>query len=325
MSNIILGYGSIIANAGTLTGGTYEATLPLSNSRTDILAAVARTTTGAEITVTIPFTTDQTVGCIAMCNHNFSADAQVQFVVKDNGVTPTFIPTIIASSTIKPRIDTTRNSILTFWLESNVTTCRSIEITINDPLPYAVGDTITAGSFVSGRDYEIISAGSTDFTLIGAANSTVGTRFTASGVGTGTGTAKRVGLQFGYIPVMKQFETSVNAEYGALSHGVTDMSTNSFTKNGVKFSDIRQKLRTSTFTLAWLTETESLEVNNLKQLCGITSPIVYGLSRPAYDALVPDEKSSVFTFIGAMSELDALSATNFERYSTQFQIKELGI
>ena len=271
MSNIILGYGSIIANAGTLTGGTYEDKLPLSNSRTDILAAVARTTTDAEITVTIPFTADQTVGCIAICNHNFSADAQVQFVVKDNGVTPTFIPTIIASSTIKPRIDTTRNSILTFWLESNVTTCRSIEITITD-----IGNTDTY-------------------------------------------------LEFGHIFVGKQFETSVNAEYGALSHGVTDMSANSFTKNGVKFSDIRQKLRTSTLTLAWLTETESLEVNNLRQLCGITSPIVYGLSRPTYDALVPDEKSSVFTFIGAMSELDALSATNFERYSTQFQIKELGI
>ena len=49
--------------------------------------------------------------------------------------------------------------------------------------------TKTAGSFVTGTSYTIVSAGTTNFTLIGAANSTVGTVFTATGVGTGTGTA----------------------------------------------------------------------------------------------------------------------------------------
>lgn len=50
---------------------------------------------------------------------------------------------------------------------------------------------VTAGSFVVGRIYTIVSAGSTDFTLIGAANSAVGTVFQATGVGAGTGTALR--------------------------------------------------------------------------------------------------------------------------------------
>jgi hypothetical protein len=266
MSNIILGYGSIIANAGTLTSdGTFVATLPLSNARTDILAAVARTTTDAEITVTIPFTTDKTVGCIAICNHNFSEDAQVSFVVKDSGTS------IIASGTIKPRISLIRNPIMVFWLDNNVTTCRSIEITITD--------TTNPDTY----------------------------------------------LEFGHIFIGKQFEADINAEYGALSHGVVDMSTNTFTKNGVKYSDVRQKLRTVTFTLAWLDESQSLDAQGVKQSCGIASPIVYSLSRPIYTDLVPDNKSNTFTFIGVMSELDVLSATNFERYSTQFQIKELGI
>lgn len=48
----------------------------------------------------------------------------------------------------------------------------------------------TAGSFVIGTEYTILVPGTTDFTLIGAANSTAGTVFTATGVGTGTGTAK---------------------------------------------------------------------------------------------------------------------------------------
>jgi hypothetical protein len=48
---------------------------------------------------------------------------------------------------------------------------------------------ITAGSFVVGHTYKITTVGTTDFTLIGAADSVVGTIFTATGVGTGTGTA----------------------------------------------------------------------------------------------------------------------------------------
>lgn len=49
--------------------------------------------------------------------------------------------------------------------------------------------TITATNFVVGQEYEIVTAGTTDFTLIGAADSSVGTRFVATGAGTGTGTA----------------------------------------------------------------------------------------------------------------------------------------
>jgi hypothetical protein len=48
---------------------------------------------------------------------------------------------------------------------------------------------ITAGSFVNAKQYTITSVGSTDFTLIGAVENKVGVRFTATGAGSGTGTA----------------------------------------------------------------------------------------------------------------------------------------
>ena len=48
---------------------------------------------------------------------------------------------------------------------------------------------VTAGSFVVGETYTIATSGDTDFTLIGALDSNVGTVFTATGVGAGTGTA----------------------------------------------------------------------------------------------------------------------------------------
>jgi hypothetical protein len=49
--------------------------------------------------------------------------------------------------------------------------------------------TTVAGDFNIGIVYTIATTGTTDFTLIGAANSNPGTVFTATGVGTGTGTA----------------------------------------------------------------------------------------------------------------------------------------
>jgi hypothetical protein len=54
------------------------------------------------------------------------------------------------------------------------------------------GETDTAGSFDVDRLYVIVTAGDTDFTLVGAADSTPGTIFTATGVGTGTGTARKI-------------------------------------------------------------------------------------------------------------------------------------
>jgi hypothetical protein len=51
------------------------------------------------------------------------------------------------------------------------------------------GATITAGSFVVGTQYTILTVGTTNFTLIGASSNTVGVVFTATGVGSGDGTA----------------------------------------------------------------------------------------------------------------------------------------
>ena len=64
-------------------------------------------------------------------------------------------------------------------------------LAINQVLSGTSGTTVTAGAFVVGTRYQIVStnSGGTDFTLIGAANNTVGTNFIATGVGTGGGTA----------------------------------------------------------------------------------------------------------------------------------------
>ena len=71
--------------------------------------------------------------------------------------------------------------------------------------------TISAGSFVVGGSYQISVVGSTNFVSIGAASSTVGVIFIATGAGSGTGSAIEVGaykdwgltqrMEWTYMPI----------------------------------------------------------------------------------------------------------------------------
>lgn len=75
----------------------------------------------------------------------------------------------------------------------------------------------TSGAFVVGKVYIIVSAGTTNFTLIGAANSNVGTQFTATGVGTGNGTAAPVSnynTAIGYQSMYLQNNGNLNTGLG---------------------------------------------------------------------------------------------------------------
>ena len=59
----------------------------------------------------------------------------------------------------------------------------------DDPVGTYSSTATTAGSFVVGKYYTILTVGNTSFTGIGASANTVGVVFKATGVGSGTGTA----------------------------------------------------------------------------------------------------------------------------------------
>lgn len=61
------------------------------------------------------------------------------------------------------------------------------------------GATITAGSFVVGVTYTIVTVGDTDFTAIGATANTIGISFVATGVGTGDGTASEAAFPSPFV------------------------------------------------------------------------------------------------------------------------------
>jgi hypothetical protein len=76
---------------------------------------------------------------------------------------------------------------------------------VDTPSSTGTGEEITTGSFVPTVEYKITFLGDTDFTIIGASANTVGTIFTATGIGGGTtGLARQTGT---YI----EFYTAVPA------------------------------------------------------------------------------------------------------------------
>ena len=82
---------------------------------------------------------------------------------------------------------------------------------------YEQGYQVTAGSFVVGKSYLITAVGNTNFVSIGAASSTVGVYFTATGAGSGTGTAQLSRT------VQAKFRDSISVkDFGATGDGTTD-------------------------------------------------------------------------------------------------------
>jgi hypothetical protein len=91
--------------------------------------------------------------------------------------------------------DTSQQDPLTLVFVGPVTTGLTLvepyDSTLYDPLfiDDIISGTSTAGTFVFGTTYTILTAGTTDFIAIGAADNNPGTVFVATGVGSGTGTA----------------------------------------------------------------------------------------------------------------------------------------
>lgn len=82
-----------------------------------------------------------------------------------------------------------------YWADNGngvIDSGEDVQIFISDGGDSKSSKTTLAGSFVVGDKYEIVSTGTTDFTLIGAASNSPGTVFTATGAGSGNGTASAI-------------------------------------------------------------------------------------------------------------------------------------
>jgi hypothetical protein len=122
--------------------------------------------------------------------------------------------------------------------------------------------TVTAGSFVVGTSYTILSIGTTDFTLIGAASNTVGAVFTATGVGAGTGAAY-VADYVGVLPVIAGgtgVTTSTGSGNNVLSTSPTLTTPSISTPTFVTYGNIKALFETATITASAPSATTNFDV-----------------------------------------------------------------
>ena len=101
------------------------------------------------------------------------------------------------------------------WIDNTISDCYDDGLVIRGYMATVQGNvitstynetgytlTITAPNLIASRQYDILTVGTTDFTLVGAPSNTVGTRFSATGPGIGTGTvtaASTTGVVLDYV------------------------------------------------------------------------------------------------------------------------------
>lgn len=129
-----------------------------------------------------------------------------EILVGAGGGKPTRFTVVDASSNVVGFIGDITSPAFTGGYFKNLLVAPSLSTTAI-PRLYAntTGGTINATSLTSaenGRTYQIVSIGTTDFTLIGAASNTIGAYFVKSGsTGTGTGTVSFIGLELVGMPI----------------------------------------------------------------------------------------------------------------------------
>ena len=96
------------------------------------------------------------------------------------------IPTVMSSGQIA--INTNEASPGLFFKDSNGDLVKVGPVHIGTDAPNSSPASTAATALVAGTTYQILTVGTTDFTLVGASSNTVGVIFTATGAGTGDGT-----------------------------------------------------------------------------------------------------------------------------------------
>ena len=109
------------------------------------------------------------------------------------------------------------NDVLIATYDNIPTTAQPPIVNNASSISYEPGYTVTAGNFTVGATYLITSIGSTDFVAIGAAANVTGIHFTATGIGSGTGTA-----QYTRYVQNKLQETFSVKDFNAVGDGITD-------------------------------------------------------------------------------------------------------
>lgn len=174
-----------------------------------------------------------------------------------------------------------------------------------------------AGSFVIGRSYKIVSVGTTDFISIGATSNAVNQVFVATGVGSGTGTAKHQEPTLANSAVYKVSSVSYSGvtPYTFVLTNVdgTALTTTAGSTTGLTFSTMETSNKWSTIDPYTLQQYDMVK--------GSADTIDNSLA-PAYHTSAQDIKDSVTPKVDSVTPPDNY-IDDFTRGTTQDSITSI--
>lgn len=284
-SNLLIGTLNRLDSA-TLSGGSWQATLPLNNLKDRRLSKLARSTNddAASTKFDLDFGQTRAIGVLALIAHNMSASATIRIYgddaadfatpIYDSGVRDVWAAGIIPLELLEWEDDN-------FWLGTV-----SQEAVAGFKAPYV-------------------------FVLPSSQN----LRYWRVEI---TDTANPSGyVQVGRVYIGSSWQPTIDRAYGA-SLGYEDTSAIEASLAGEEFFDVRRRRRTHRFELSFMSQTEFLDrVLELQRLQGVTGEvlIVPDITDSANQAKV--------SFLGRLKTLNPVEQPFYNSWSCNVEIQEI--
>ncbi|WP_136419976.1 hypothetical protein [Herbaspirillum sp. ST 5-3] len=284
--NIIFGYPNR-TDEGTLSGGSWQASLPLANLQSRVFAKVARSTdaTEASTTFTIDLGQERTIGVLGLVGHNISVDGTVRLRGAATQAELTTNPMYDSGyvngwpSGMVP-LDLLEWEDNNFWLGTLSPESRA---GYQSPFTHTFSRTTT-------RWWEIDISDTTN----------------ADGY-----------LQIGRLFLADTWQPAYNMSYG-LSLRYEDQSQIETSLGGVDYFDGKTKYRITRFDLDWLSDEEAYtRIVEMQRMLGISGELL----------IVPDPDDVTNmprrAYVGRLKSIGELVHDRFGNYRTAVEVKEL--
>lgn len=284
MANILLAWRNRIDDA-TLSGGSWQATLPLNNLKARQIQKLARSTNALDTSTLFvaDLTQGRSIGVLALAGHNISATGRVRVMghtanswgapTYDSGWLDAWAPGIVPIELQAWEMDE-------FWIGSLTAEFRN---SYRSPWIHV----LPAEQYLQFWRVEVDDAAN------------------AAGY-----------VQIGRVFMGQAWSPTVNYEYGA-ELGFEDPSEIATSLSGAEYFDERPRYRVLRFTLGGLSDYEgALFGLDLQRVAGVTGEVL------AVPDSASDRSKLTGAYLGRVRRLAPLQARNIDRASGVFEIKE---